>query len=447
MRIPSALTIAGLDSGGGAGIAADLKTFSVLGVHGLSVLTAITAQNTHGIFGILEVPPDFVGKQIDVVASDFDISWTKTGMLSSAKTIKVVGRKAKKYGFGLVVDPVMRSASGHPLLKDEAVSTLIKLFAQAELVTPNLWEAQKLSGVKITSAKGMREAAKVIFGMGPRAVLIKGGHLRGKMAIDLFYDGEKFEKFERRRITTGPLHGTGCSFSSAITAELAKGEGLRDAVLKAKRFIEAAIGARVRVGKGAEPVNPMGQLLSQAERGKTIEEVWAATKFLLGYQNFTKLIPQVGSNIVMALPGAKDVNEVAGLSGRIVRVGKMPHATGFPEFGGSEHVANVVLTAHKHDSKIRAGINIKYSPEVVRICKKLGLKLGTFDRSKEPPGVKTMIWGVNRAIKNAGYVPDIIYDEGSRGKEAMVRILGSSPLEVATLAVKIAERLKDRKDF
>jgi hydroxymethylpyrimidine/phosphomethylpyrimidine kinase len=191
----------------------------------------------------------------------------------------------------------------------------------------------------------------------------------------------------------------------------------------------------------------MGQLFSRAERGKAIEEVWAATKFLLRHQNFTKLIPQVGSNIVMALPGAKKVDEVVGLSGRIVRVGKMPHATGFPELGGSEHVANAVLTAHKHDSKVRAGMNIRYSPGVVRICKKLGLKLGTFDRSKEPRGVKTMIWGINQAIKNAGYVPNIIYDKGGRGKEAMVRLLGSSPLEVATLAVKIANSLRNTKDF
>jgi hydroxymethylpyrimidine/phosphomethylpyrimidine kinase len=447
MKVPCVLTIAGSDSGGGAGIQADLKTFAALGVHGLSVLTAVTAQNTRGVFGVLEVPPDFIGKQIDTVTSDFDVDWTKTGMLSSAGIIKVVKKKAAEHRLRLVVDPVMISATGHPLLDDAAVSALEGLVARAELVTPNIHEAQKLSGTRITSVKKMLDAAEAIRGLGPKAVFIKGGHLRGKTVTDVLYDGKEFKKLEGRRIVDAAPHGTGCSISSAITAELAKGERLETAVKKAKKFIENSIAARLKIGKGVEPVNPMAQLYLQAEKGRAVEEVWTATKLLLENRKFAKLIPQVGSNIVMTLPDAKTTREVVGLSGRIVRVGKTPQLTGFPEWGGSNHVANIAITAHTSDPRIRAAMNIRYSPEIVGICKKLGLRLGTFDRAEEPRGVKTMVWGTKHAIKKAGRVPTVIYDKGGKGKEPMTRLLGTSPLEIAALAAKIAESLKNAKDF
>ncbi len=447
MNIPCALTIAGSDTGGGAGIQADLKTFSALGVHGLSVITALTAQNTRGVFGILEISPEFIGKQIDVVASDFDVEWAKTGMLSNSGIINVVRRKTKKHRLRLVVDPVMVSATGHPLLKDDAMEALIGLLARAELATPNIPEAQKLSGMKINSVKKIEEAAKIIHKMGPEAVLIKGGHLKGRTATDILYDGKKFQKFEGDRIEAGAIHGTGCSFSSAITAELAKGEQLKTAVQKTKKFIESSIKASLEVGKGVRPVNQMARLYLDAERGRAIEEVWSAAKLLRDNGNFAKLIPQVGTNIAMALPGAKDLSEIVGLSGRIVRVGETAHLTGFPEWGASKHVGSIVLTAHKTDQQIRAAMNVKYSPEIVKICGKMGLRIGKFDRSEEPPKVRTMVWGTEHAIKKAGFVPDVIYDEGGKGKEPMVRLLGASPLELAARAVKIAENLRSTKDF
>ncbi|MDI6643348.1 MAG: bifunctional hydroxymethylpyrimidine kinase/phosphomethylpyrimidine kinase [Candidatus Hodarchaeaceae archaeon] len=438
MKVPCALAIAGSDSGGGAGVQADLKTFSALGVHGLCVLTAVTAQNTRGIEATFELPPEFVTQQLDTVMRDFDVEWAKTGMLGSAGIIRAVEAGAKRYKLRLVVDPVMVAATGAPLLREDALAALVRLLKHAELVTPNVPEAERLSGIKIKSRADVRRAARAISKLGPRAVLIKGGHLKGREVVDFLYSDGKFKEFKGPRIAGGPTHGTGCSFASAITAELAKGASLNYAIARAKEFVEGAIETRLRVGEGLEPVNQMAALLLSAEKGRSLEEVWQAAKLLVENPKFVELLPEVGSNIVMALPGAEKTSDVVGLSGRIVKSGGRARLTGFPEFGGSEHVANIVLTAMQHDPKIRAGLNIRYSPDVLRACRNLGLTIGTFERSREPRGVKTMVWGTEQAIKRAGKVPQVIFDRGAPGKEAMMRLLGRSPLEVAELALQLA---------
>lgn len=448
MKLPCALSIAGSDSGGGAGIAADLKTFAALGVHGLCVVTAATAQNTRGVDATFELPPKFVAQQLDTVVRDFDVEWAKTGMLSSAGIIRAVEARAKKYKLRLVVDPVMVAATGSPLLRKDAVAALVKLLARAELVTPNVPEAEKLACIKIKSVGDMRRAAHIISKFGPRAVLIKGGHLKGREVVDLLYANGKFKEFKSPRIASGPIHGTGCSFAAAITAELAKGSGLQDSVANAKKFIEVAIDGRLKVGKGVMPVNPMAELFSSAEKGRSLEEVWRAVQLLVENPKFAKLLPEVGSNLAMALPGARKTSDVIGLSGRIVKSNGRARLTGFPKLGGSEHVANIVLTAMHHDSKIRAGLNIKFSPEILRACRKLRLTISTFDRDREPRCVKTMTWGTEHAIKRFGKVPQVIFDKGSPGKEAMMRLLGNSPMEVAEIALRLAREVgRSRKGF
>lgn len=439
MKLPCALTIAGSDSGGGAGIQADLKTFAALGVHGLCVITAVTAQNTRGVEGVFELPPKFVTKQLDAIMRDFEVKWAKTGMLSDAGIIKAVKAGIKRYNLRVVIDPVMAAATGAPLLRKDAFSSLIRLLSSAELVTPNVPEAEKLSGIKIKSRGDMKKAALKIAKLGPNAVLVKGGHLRGREVADLLYAKGKFTEFKGPRVPSEPTHGTGCSFSAAITAELAKGAGMREAIDSARKFTARAIERRLKVGKGVKPVNPMAALLSDAEKGRALEEVWAAAKLLADEPKFAKLLPEVGSNIAMALPGAKRTSDVVGLSGRIVRVGGRPQLTGYPELGGSEHVANIVLTAMRHDPRIRAGLNIRFSDGILRSCRKLGLRMVGFNRSKEPRGVKTMVWGTEQVIKKAGKVPDVIFDRGAPGKEAMVRLLGRSAMEVAELALRIAQ--------
>ncbi len=445
MKIPCALTIAGSDSGGGAGIQADIKTFSALGVHGLCVVTAVTAQNTRGVDATFELPPEFVTRQLYTLMRDFEVKWAKTGMLSNAGIIRAVESGTKRYKLRLVVDPVMVAATGAPLMREEALEALIKLLAFAELVTPNIPEAERLARFKIKSKADMRRAARAIFKLGPRAVLVKGGHLKGRDVVDVLYARGKFKEFKSPRVTSQPTHGTGCSFASAITAELAKGAGLQEAISNAKEFIEGAIEGRLRVGKGVMPVNQMAALFLSAEKGHALEEVWRAAQLLAEDSEFVKLLPEVGSNIAMALPGGEKTSDVFGLSGRIVRVGDRARVTGSPKLGGSEHVANLVLTAMGHDHRIRAGLNIRFSKKILRACKKLGLSVSGFDRSREPHGVKTMVWGTERAIKKAGKVPRVIFDRGAPGKEAMIRLLGGSPTEVAKLALRVARSIKGRE--
>lgn len=442
MRIPCVLTIAGLDSGGGAGIVADLKTFAALGVHGLSVVTAVTAQNTQRVEGTFEIPPRFVRKQLDAVARDFDVEWAKAGMLSSADIIREVESGVKRHRLRLVVDPVMVAATGDKLLRDDALNQLKNLLERAELVTPNILEAQRLAGMRIRSARDVRNAARKISGLGPKAVLIKGGHLPRRDILDLLLVNGKFWEFRGPRIASEPVHGTGCSFSAAITAELSRGVELPEAVRDARGFIVEAIEGRLNVGKGLSPVDPLASLRYEVGASRALREVWAGAQLIVNDSMFVDLLPEVGSNLVMALPGARERSEVIGLSGRIVRAGNQPHLTGFPTRGGSEHVANIVITAMRHNQEVRAGLNVRFSEDVLKRCRELGLSVSSFDRRKEPRGVKTMRWGTEQAIKLAGRVPDVIFDRGAKGKEPMIRLLGRTATEVAERALELAKDLR-----
>ncbi len=248
-----ALTIAGSDSGGGAGIQADLKTFAARGVYGMSAITALTAQNTVGVQGIFEIPTDFIALQIDSVITDIGTDAVKTGMLSSAPIIQTVAAKVREYQLApLVVDPVMVAKSGAPLLREDARDALIReLLPLATVVTPNLLEAQVLCGLTITNLAEMRRAAQAIKAMGPQYVVVKGGHLpETSDAIDLLYDGDSFREYRAKRIESENTHGTGCTFASAIAAELAKGNRVGDAVQAAKEYLTATLRASVNLGIG-----------------------------------------------------------------------------------------------------------------------------------------------------------------------------------------------------
>jgi len=254
------LTIAGSDSGGGAGIQADLKTFSALGVFGMSAITALTAQNTIGVQGVYEIDPSFIGKQIDSVMSDIGADSWKTGMLVNAEIIQVVADRARNYNVELlVIDPVMIAKSGDPLLKTVAIEALItELIPLAYVITPNHHEAQALTKLKIENLTDAREAAQEIHDQGAQNVVIKGGHLPGvRNAIDLLYDGSNFTEFHAHRINTKNTHGTGCTFASALAAELAKGNDIKSAVHTAKAYLTAAIQKAdgLRIGKGHGPTN------------------------------------------------------------------------------------------------------------------------------------------------------------------------------------------------
>ncbi|CUQ65016.1 bifunctional hydroxymethylpyrimidine kinase/phosphomethylpyrimidine kinase [Candidatus Nitrospira inopinata] len=251
------LTIAGSDSGGGAGIQADIKAMSANGVFAMSVITAVTAQNTEEVTDVFELPPAIVAAQIDAVFDDFDVAAVKTGMIGSAATVEVIASMLKPQNVvNLVVDPVMVSKSGHALLKSEAIDALrTHLFPLALVVTPNVQEAQQLSGIEITSLADARRAAKVIADFGCRYVLIKGGHLQADRATDVLYDGRFFNVFKGELIKTPHTHGTGCTFASAIAAHLALGKPIVDAVHAAKAYVTEAIRHGLAIGHGHGPTD------------------------------------------------------------------------------------------------------------------------------------------------------------------------------------------------
>jgi hydroxymethylpyrimidine/phosphomethylpyrimidine kinase len=256
MIIKKALTIAGSDSSGGAGVQADLKTFAALGVYGTSVITAVTAQNTVGVQGVYDLPSEFIALQLDSILADIGADAVKTGVLPNSQIIEVVCEKIKAYHLSkLVVDPVMISTSGHRFISAEAVRILIeKLIPFAYLVTPNLNEAEMIAEIKIETTRDMELAAQKIRDKGAANVVVKGGHLSGD-AIDVLFDGRTFFYYGSERLQTKNTHGTGCTFSAAITAELAKGNDLQSAVKIAKDYITNAIRYSYDIGSGRGPVN------------------------------------------------------------------------------------------------------------------------------------------------------------------------------------------------
>jgi hydroxymethylpyrimidine/phosphomethylpyrimidine kinase len=270
VTVPRVLTIAGSDSGGGAGIQADLKTFSALGAFGMSAITALTAQNTTGVFTVHEVPPEVVAAQIDAVAEDLGVDAAKTGMLSSAPIIETVADRIRHHRIDkLVVDPVMVAKSGAPLLRPEAQQALRdELLPLAAVVTPNLPEAETLLGRPVRSLDAMRDAARALRDLGPRTVLVKGGHLQGE-PVDVLYDGDGFEELRAERVPSRHTHGTGCVLSAAIAAYLAHGLAVREAVGRAKAFVTEAIRAGLPLGRGVGPCNPLFRWVG-VERGREV---------------------------------------------------------------------------------------------------------------------------------------------------------------------------------
>ena len=256
MPVTVALTIAGSDSSGGAGIQADLKTMSAFGVFGATALTAITAQNTKGVASSLMLAPEFVAAQIDAVFEDLPVGAAKTGMLGGAQTVEAVADRVGAHGLRkLVVDPVMVATSGSSLIEEGAVGAMVRaLLPLALVVTPNIPEAETLSGLRVVTEKDMEKAARAIHDLGPRYVLLKGGHLTDS-ALDLLFDGSTFLRFTGERIPGGRIHGTGCTLSAAIASGLALGRSVEEAVGEAKRYVTAGIATALPFGGGSDFVN------------------------------------------------------------------------------------------------------------------------------------------------------------------------------------------------
>jgi len=442
--IPRILTVAGSDSGGGAGIQADLKTISLLGGFGMSAVTALTAQNTRGVKGIFEVPADFVALQMDVVLSDIGVDAMKTGMLGSPAIVHRVSQKIRQYRISrVVVDPVMVAKGGARLLAPEAGKAIKKeLIPLAQIITPNIPESEVLTGRKIKGVREMREAAKEIHGMGARHVLIKGGHLRGD-PVDVLYDGRRIFEFPGARIPTLHGHGTGCTLSAVLALELAKGRSPRQAVEYAKAFITSAIQFSLPLGQGHGPVNPYIPASRDAERYRVIQKLKKAFHILRD-RRVGHLFPEVQSNLGCALLDPRGPEDVAAFPGRFVRLGREVVRVSDPEFGASQHIAGIILTAMRYNPEMRSAMNVCFSEEILVLAKKAGFSVGHFRRQEEPAREKrregcSLSWGVDQVLKKSKKVPDLIFDRGDLGKEPMIRVLGRDPEEVVNKVLAIAK--------
>jgi hydroxymethylpyrimidine/phosphomethylpyrimidine kinase len=438
------LTIAGSDSGGGAGIQADLKTITVLGGYGMSAITALTAQNTIGVQGVQAVPVDFIRLQMKSVLSDIGADAAKTGMLATPEIVLAVAEELKQNRIEIiVVDPVMVAKSGDSLLSEEARNTIKEaLLPLATMVTPNLPEASVLCGFPVQDPDSMQSAAKKIHELGPRYVLIKGGHLTGR-AVDLLFDGSSFQSFDAPRLSNRNTHGTGCTYSAALTTLLAQGLKAQEAVQAAKAFITRAIATGLAIGSGHGPTNHYAHVLRFKERETVLCDLEAALD-RLSEQPLGEWIPEVRSNLGYALPIALDFEEVAAVPGRISQAGAKLILFKNPAFGASRHIAKVILAAMQFDSGMRSAMNVRYSPEMLSACSQAGLRIASFDRREEPREVKeregsTLEWGTKRAIEGAQEMPDVVYDEGEIGKEPMIRVLGRHPMDVVEKIMRIGK--------
>jgi hydroxymethylpyrimidine kinase / phosphomethylpyrimidine kinase / thiamine-phosphate diphosphorylase len=432
------MTIAGSDSGGGAGIQADVRTFAALGVHGTSVVTAITAQNTLGIVDSLNLPPEVVVAQINAVLSDIDIRCAKTGMLATVDTADAVVEVLSRYDFPIVVDPVMEAEAGGKLMTETPTDILARLLPNAAVVTPNIREAEAISGIAIHNLDDMKRAAREIFALGPKSVVVTGGHLSG---TDVLYDGD-FELLHGKLIKAG-THGAGCTFSAAAAAFLAKGHSVSQSASMAKAFVIEAIKNSESVGSGSGVVNQFAATLDMAERYLTLLDVDLGLRTIKAINS--DLLPKVGSNLAMAISRAKKVGDVAAVKGRIVRVRGTIRPGGCVAFGASRNMARVVLTALQYDHTMKSAMNVRRSDEVIEACQELNLVAEGFDRADEMGriiGGPGTVRAIERSVKHSGGVPDVIFGLGNIAKEPMAYILGHSAQHVAEKVAKISSTIR-----
>jgi hydroxymethylpyrimidine/phosphomethylpyrimidine kinase len=431
------MTIAGSDSGGGAGIQADVRTFAALGVHGTSVVTAITAQNTLGVVDALPLPPEVVVAQINAVLSDIDIRCAKTGMLSTVETADAVVDVLSQYDFPILVDPVMEAEAGGKLMTGKLKDVLARLLPNAAVVTPNIREAEAISGILIHNLKDMKRAACEIFALGPKAVVVTGGHLNG---TDVFYDGD-FELLHGNLIKAG-THGAGCTFSAAAAAFLAKGHSVSQSASMAKAFVTKAIKNSERIGSGPGVVNQVAATLDTAERYLTLLDVDAGLRTIKAINS--DLIPERGSNLAMAISRAKKVADVAAVKGRIVKVGGTISPVGCVAFGASRTMARVVLNALRYDPTLKSAMNVRRSDEVIDACQELNLISDGFDRADELgraiEGLETKR-AIENSIRRGAGIPDVIFGLSSAAREPMAYILGHSAQHVAEKVAKISSTI------
>ncbi len=409
----TALTIAGSDSGGGAGIQADLKSFAAVGVHGTSVITCVTAQNTQAVTSIFPLPPTEIRAQLRAVLDDFDVRGAKTGMLYSAEIVDTVAAELQGTEFPLVVDPVMVATVGARLEREDFKDALIaRLLPRAALLTPNRREAERLTGLRIQGVDEMEEAAKTLKKMGPRAVLVKGGHVAGEL-VDVLYDGRTVHRLRSFRYPK-ELHGAGCTLAASVAGYLAQGEPLLKAVESARRRVASGFQASYRAGRGVEIIN--SHVLPDRYA------VWlAVTRSAIPLSRAVPAGLRTPNRLELAfaLPGATSAEDICAWRG-----GAGPAA-----FGAPREAASALLAVLHVNPTLRASASFKYSPKNPKRLASGRLAVAFLVRPRGAAGDRGGGW-MERAIVEAGTAPDVLVDARNGGSGTTVRVLGETPERV-----------------
>jgi hydroxymethylpyrimidine kinase / phosphomethylpyrimidine kinase / thiamine-phosphate diphosphorylase len=430
------LAIAGSDPSSGAGIQRDLKTFNAFGVYGLSVITAVTSQNTSRFFDVEPVSPSLVKSQIRSILEDFHVNAIKIGMVYDKQTIKVIHSELEKIKIPIILDPIFRSTTGGILQMEGAFSDFKNLLIPlSHVITPNMIEAQKIASIKIRSLKNMEKVARKIQKMGAKNVIIKGGHfLSGDKVKDVLLEGERFHIFSHDRMKF-ESHGGGCTFSAALCANIARGKKLSDAMDSARIFTLESIRNAVKIGRGFSIIKPAHDDEIENQLSHAISE-------FCSIESIHEYIPECQTNFVYSISNPVSVKDVIGLEGRIVRTGKVVTVAGQIMYGGSKHVAAAVLEMTRKFPLVRSGVNLKYDDKIIKKAIFKGLKVSFYDRKKEPQKVReeesnTVSWGIKTAITSLKTPPDIVFHKGDFGKEAMILVFGKNPTEVLRKILKI----------
>lgn len=418
-----ALTIAGSDSIGGAGVQADIKAMASVGIHACSVITAVTAQNTCEVARIYPMPLDMIQEQIEAVLRDVEVKAIKTGMLYSEEIVELVADLLEDHEMPLIVDPVMVAGVGDSLATD-GLSKAIKreLIPICELTTPNRQEAEVLAKMKIRTADDARLACELI-GKEGSSVLLKGGHFEGKNVIDYFYLSSEIQELVYPRLERAG-HGGGCTLSSYITANMANGDSIFDAVKRSRELIQESIATMYAIGKGDKCVNPVAKMHDDSVRFSILNSIDTAAEQLVNLVP-QEWVPVTGMNIAYSIPSPAGPEDIAAIDKKLMFHNGALHKNGKAKYGSAEHASFMLLSIMKFDHDIRATINFAYNSELAEVMEEVGLDIVEFDRKKYPDARLGEL--TTQTIKDIGRVPDAFIDRGKSKKEMLIRLVGKNP--------------------
>ena len=428
------LSIGGSDPSSGAGIQSDIKTFSKFGAYGLTVITAITGQNTSN-FGMIEaVSKKILKNQIESILIDFKIDGIKIGMVFNSEIIKTLYQQLKKLKIPIVVDPVIKSTTGGALIENKAIKDFQKyIIPLATVITPNKFEAEIISKSKINSKNTIEKIAKNIQKMGAKNVVITGIERKNNKIADFVLEKSTKYLISGDKISS-TNHGSGCNYSAAMVFAISNKKTIYESVKFAKEFTQDSINNSLKIGNGIRITNIQKKDKINSELSQSINE-------FVKIKNIYKNIPECQTNFVYSKPKPKSIKDILGLSGRIVKAGKEVIVAGNLTYGGSKHVATALLVVNKKFPDIQSAINLKYEKSIVSKIKKLKFSISSYDRVKESNHNKikgsSVKWGIDNTIKNLKLPPDIIFHKGDFGKEPMIIIFGEKPKNILEKLSKI----------